>query len=181
MHKNRTCPRHEDPVSSDLAQDGTAVFACQLCGQCCHGKGGIVLRGSDQARLAAFLALPLDEFLQKYTRGQGAKVYLSEGADECCVFFTPHTLCTVHEARPDICRAWPFFRGNLVDPVSLSMAKEYCPGISKSVPFARFAERGAKVLAQEGLGCQSAEHNPTALTQGCISGVDQSSKGKPGT
>lgn len=125
--------------------------------------------------------MPVNSFLERYAEQRGAKFHISVGLDGCCVFFDPQKLCTVHQARPDICRAWPFFRGNLVDPVSLSMAKEYCPGIDKNVTFARFARSGAEALAREDLLCEASEHNPTALTSACASAIAHSSQGIPGS
>lgn len=161
--------------------DDAPVFACRLCGQCCRGKGGIVLRQSDQARLAAFFNMPVNSFLERYTESRGAKLHISVGPDGYCTFFDSQKLCTVHQARPDICRAWPFFRGNLVDPVSLRMAKEYCPGIDKNVTFARFVRSGAAALAREGLLNEVSEHNPTALTSASAPAIAHSSQGISGS
>ena len=121
------------------------------------------LRPHDQQRLAAFLELDLDTFRERYTMTRGGKVQVCSSADGCCVFFDPQALCTVHTARPDICRAWPFFRGNLLDPTSLRFAKEACPGIAADVSFADFVQAGQEALAEQGLRCESGPEAPCAL------------------
>lgn len=167
--------------AGESTPDDVPVFTCSLCGECCQGKGGIVLRQSDQTRLAAFFNMPVGSFLKRYAEQRGAKYHITVGSDGYCTFFDSQELCTVHQARPDICRAWPFFRGNLVDPISLSMAKEYCPGIDKNVTFARFARSGAEALAREGLLCEVSEHSPTALTSACAPATANSNQGIPGS
>ena len=59
--------------------------------------------------------------------------------------------CGVHEGKPAICRAWPFFRGNIEDPASLALAKDFCPGIAPEVRHAEFARQGLAYLREEGL------------------------------
>ena len=182
MHQSGTRAPYGNIVSAEgSTPEDAPVFTCRLCGECCRGKGGIVLRQGDQIRLAAFFNMPVSSFLERYAEQRGTKLHISMGSDGCCAFFDPKKLCTVHQARPDICRAWPFFRGNLVDPVSLSMAKEYCPGIDKKVTFARFARSGAAALAREGLLCEVSEHDPTALTSACAPATAHSSQGISGS
>lgn len=162
MHQSRAHARHENPVSKPPAP-ARPVFSCRLCGECCRGVGGIVLRGRDQARLAEFLQLKHGEFMASYTVKRRDKTQLRTGSGGCCVFFDPQKLCTVHPARPDICRAWPFFRGNLVDPASLRFAKEACPGIDRDVSFADFTRTGFAALAEQGLLREPASGCPSAL------------------
>ncbi len=127
------------------------VFTCQMCGHCCQGEGGIVASASEQERLAAYLGLGLKEFQERYTQVQGAKRVLRTGEDGFCVFFQPQQACTVHPAKPDVCRAWPFFRGNLEDPVSWELAQDYCPGICPDSGHAEFARHGVAYLVEHNL------------------------------
>lgn len=133
------------------------VFACQCCGECCRGQGGIILGRKDSERLAAFLRLSVEDFHARYAEEMRGKRRLRAGRDGACVFFLDGTRCEVHEAKPDICRAWPFFRGNLEDPASLAMAAEGCPGIPPGVAFRDFAAAGARRLLDEGVFTEEAE------------------------
>lgn len=138
-------------------------FACDCCGDCCHGTGGIVLRDTDAARLAVFLRISVAGFFERYAEEVRGKRRLRTGASGACIF-AAEDLCGVHEARPDICRAWPFFRGNLVDAVSFSMAAEGCAGLRGIVSHADFVRAGARYLLENGIYHETHEQNaPTAL------------------
>lgn len=139
------------------------IFTCRQCGHCCEGKGGIVLSAKDLARLCSFLKMQPQELIDKYGEYSGGKLKLSIGPDGNCIFFSRLSSCTIHEAKPDICRAWPYFRGNLLDPVSLAMAKDFCPGINKSVSFEDFVCAGIRALEKENLGAADSSKEANAL------------------
>lgn len=124
----------------------TLVFSCKMCGQCCEGKGGIVLSLADQQRLCDALKIDRQALLNGYTHVRNGKVHLRAGADGRCLFFQAGEGCIVHDRKPDVCRAWPFFRGNMVDEASLFLAKAYCPGIRPRVTHADFVAAGLRYL-----------------------------------
>lgn len=121
-------------------------FSCRRCGHCCTGRGGIIIGPRDLPRLADFFRVSEREFLNLHTETLGGKPMLRTGPDGACIFFQPGRGCTVHVVRPDVCRAWPYFRGNLVDAVSYAMAKEDCPGISPDCAHPAFAREGFAYL-----------------------------------
>ena len=127
------------------------LFACQRCGHCCQGRGGIVLGPRDLPRLAAHLGLTAEECLARHTEILGGKPMLLSGEDGFCEFYRKDQGCAIHEARPDVCRAWPYFRGNLVDPVSFDMARADCPGIARDANHAAFAREGFAALCAWGI------------------------------
>lgn len=127
------------------------LFNCRRCGHCCHGRGGIVVGPRDLPRLAAHLGLPEAEFLARCTETRAGKPVLLCGEDGYCLYYREGRGCAVHEARPDVCRAWPYFRGNLVDAVSFRMAAEDCPGVTPDADHAAFAREGFAYLQAHGL------------------------------
>jgi Fe-S-cluster containining protein len=127
------------------------AFICRLCGHCCQGEGGIVLAEGDIARLATHLGLSREAFLDRAAQLVQGKYRIISRPDGFCLFFAAGTGCGVHPARPDICRAWPFFRGNLIDAVSWEMAQDFCPGINPDVPHTEFARQGLVYLRQHGI------------------------------
>ena len=131
--------------------DDTSVFTCRMCGQCCRGEGGIVVSPKDLLRITCALNMSAEEFAAKYGEMRGGKLQIRTGEDGFCIFFAEGKGCTVHAGKPDVCRAWPFFRGNIVDPDSLEMAKDFCPGIDKNCTHAEFARAGRAYLAKHGL------------------------------
>ena len=126
------------------------AFECKMCGHCCEGRGGIVLSPFDLARIAEHAGMAIAEFTSFYVEERNGKLVVRTGSDGFCVFFRQGEGCTVHLGRPDICRAWPFFKGNLTDPFSLQMACEDCPGIT-DVSFEEFRRQGLKYLREHGL------------------------------
>lgn len=139
------------------------IFNCQQCGQCCKGSGGIVLQPHDLHRLAAWLHLPESEVTARWAISALGKLKLKTGDDGYCIFFSHAEGCSVHEVKPDVCRAWPFFRGNLEDETSFAMAREYCPGINSNATFAEFRSQGLKYIIKNNLSASGTSDSPNAL------------------
>ena len=139
------------------------AFTCRRCGECCQGKGGIVVGRHDIQRLCEHLHLGTERFLALYGYRQEGKTKLRTGPDDYCIFFLPGTGCSVHKDRPDVCRAWPFFRGNMIDAHSLTMAKEFCPGINPTIGHAAFVRAGLLYLKECNLSASDPEHEANAL------------------
>lgn len=150
-------------TGASLVSCGEEVFTCKQCGQCCEGRGGIVLSKKDLLRLADFLKCSPQEVIDKYGEYSNGKLKLRTGEHGYCVFFNHAASCAVHEGKPDICRAWPFFRGNLLDEFSLSMAQDFCPGINKKISFAKFVSEGFTYLKKEGLLASDTGQDANAL------------------
>lgn len=127
------------------------AFECKMCGRCCEGRGGIVLSVRDLARIASYMGIGTAEFCDIYGEQRGGKLVIRSGDDGYCIFFEAGKGCTAHPCRPDICRAWPFFRGNLTDAVSLEMAAVDCAGINIKVGFAEFRRQGLEYLKEHDL------------------------------
>ena len=153
-----------EAVASHQREEPMEVFACQRCGSCCHGQGGIVISEGEQRRLAAHLGLSQEEFCSRYTQRRGKKWLLTVRQDGWCVFFEEGLGCRVHAAKPDVCRAWPFFRGNIEDPVSWQMAATACPGICLQAGHECFAAAGRSYLHAHNLQKHGHPDEATALT-----------------
>lgn len=137
------------------------AFDCKRCGHCCDGAGGIILSDKDVARLAAWLQLSAEEFLARHAEEKSGKRRLKSREDNYCVFFDQG--CSVHEAKPDVCRAWPFFKGNLEDAVSWKLAQDYCPGINAEASFAEFVEEGRRCLREDQLASENGAANALSV------------------
>ncbi|MBR3664452.1 MAG: YkgJ family cysteine cluster protein [Desulfovibrio sp.] len=139
------------------------VFDCKMCGSCCEGTGGIVVSPKDLNRLASYLAISEEQVIERYAEYVGSKLKLRNAENGCCIFFAKDQGCQVHAGKPDICRAWPFFRGNLIDAESFAMAKEYCPGIKQGVSHQAFVEAGYAYLSREDLVAHDGTQEANAL------------------
>ena len=150
-------------LSASPRQSSPQAFACRKCGECCRGKGGIVVGPRDLPRLCAHLHMEAERFIAVYGYPQKKKIKIRTSPDDYCVFFHPGTGCSVHAAKPDICRAWPFFRGNMVDAGSLDMAKKFCPGITPCIGHDAFVRAGLQYLEEHHLRAFDPEHEANAL------------------
>ncbi|HDQ40441.1 MAG TPA: YkgJ family cysteine cluster protein [Desulfonatronum sp.] len=147
-----------------------SAFVCRQCGDCCRGQGGIVVTGTDIDRLCAYLKIPRETFAHRYLEQVDGKTRVRT-VNDWCVFF--NTGCSVHPAKPTVCRAWPFFRGNMLDELSWQMAQDACPGINPKAGHAAFVRQGLLHLRDLDLDGMS-ENGPNALNLDRLSTVFQS-------
>lgn len=94
------------------------MFKCIQCGDCCNpaksrwgiSKTGILARAcilftdKDVKRAAAFLGLNADEFKEKYKVDSSHFIDVTHSP---CPFLTEENKCSIHKAKPDLCRNWP--------------------------------------------------------------------------
>lgn len=154
------------------------AFTCRRCGHCCQGEGGIVLAARDIARLAAHLELSPEAMLSRFAEYVGGKHRLITGNDGYCVFYNEG--CSIHPGRPDVCRAWPYFKGNIIDSESHAMASEDCPGINMKASHAEFARQGRAYLQSRGLCRSRGEDVPEALADIPPETSEETEHGRPG-
>ena len=125
-----------------------------------------MLTTRDIHRLALGLDLSPEALIRTYVLYENAKPVLVSRAEGTCVFFQAEHGCTVHAHKPDVCRAWPFFRGNLEDEASWRMAQDYCPGINPDIPHQEFVRQGLIYLQGQGLVHLQSPDIPSALVTG---------------
>ncbi len=139
------------------------VFDCRMCGHCCEGKGGIIVSPMDLERLCLHFSMDEEQFKAKYGEMNNGKLNVRTGNDGFCIFFEQGSGCSVHEAKPNICRAWPYFRGNMVDSQSLYLAKNFCPGINQDVLHEDFVQAGDDYLKENDLIASDIKTQAAAL------------------
>ncbi|MDR2141322.1 MAG: YkgJ family cysteine cluster protein [Deltaproteobacteria bacterium] len=108
---------------------GDSGFVCRGCGRCCQGKGGILLTARGRDRAAELLALTAREFTARYLTPEAGLFAVGIGPDGFCLLRS-EAGCRIHQAKPLICQAWPFFYGPLTDEGSFLEARAACPGLS---------------------------------------------------
>ena len=111
-------------------------FECTRCSRCCrHEPGYVFLSEQDLKSLAAYLQLSQGEMLERFCRVVDIagipRVSLKERSNYDCIFWAPGKECTVYEARPLQCRAFPFWAANLASPADWQRAARRCPGIGQ--------------------------------------------------
>ena len=133
-------------------------FTCEMCGSCCRGfkEGEVYLYQDDIKRIAErfkiktmsglkqfakeYLKVVNDSFFWKEPSAERGKTYRFKslgfkftGEDEHCQFLKD-SRCTIHEARPFQCRAFPIGWNMLIN--SVKTFKDYskkCPALQNSL------------------------------------------------
>ncbi|WP_338605774.1 YkgJ family cysteine cluster protein [Desulfoferula mesophila] len=114
-----------------------APFECQRCNDCCQGRGGIFLEAGEIAAAAALVDLSPDQFIARHCRERDGRYEVLVGADGACGLMGPQG-CRIHQAKPAICRRWPFFPGILANPSAFEDARQACPGIDPDISHEEF-------------------------------------------
>jgi len=132
----------DDPQRScrEAIPDSGLRFACQGSGRCCtarDGYGYVYLSLQDRRRLATLLSLRTAVFTRRYCQKTGGLYHLADPDADCR--FLRGRACSVYEARPTQCRAWPFWTENLRPGVWEKEVASFCPGVGKGPVFSRAA------------------------------------------
>ncbi len=103
-------------------------FSCTRCGHCCTGVPGYVwVEQEDIEALAEFQQLSVENFCRTYVRWTPEGLSLLEKANGDCVFWQ-QAGCSVYQARPPQCRAFPFWSSHLGGAATWRKSTESCPG-----------------------------------------------------
>ena len=103
-----------------MALNEKVPFRCQLCGRCCHNvKDSVMLEPLDVFRLTRYLReqgepmIGTEDMLAQYAHASWLEdnfpIFLlnTVGTLDACVFLKDGR-CSVYEARPQVCRMYPF-------------------------------------------------------------------------
>jgi uncharacterized protein len=112
-------------------------FECLGCGNCCSGpaEGFIWVAKEEIELIADFLKIPVRQLRRQFLKRSGFRLTIMEDPiTKDCVFLKlidGRKQCTIYSVRPNQCRTWPFWPGNLSSPDIWSRASQKCPGINK--------------------------------------------------
>ncbi len=103
-------------------------FECQKdCNVCCMRPGVVYFSEEDILAAANFLKMPQLEFKTKYLDHVNDSWFVDVGNNPCP--FLKSNGCSIHSAKPRQCRAYPFWRENLLSKKHWKVTGEVCPGI----------------------------------------------------
>ncbi len=112
-------------------------FECMECGGCCSGPGeGVIWVTRPESRMIAdFLKVSSGRLRQRYLRRIGLRTtIMEEPQTKDCIFLYKQDdckRCRIYPVRPNQCRTWPFWAGNLSSPHSWNEVARRCPGINR--------------------------------------------------
>lgn len=116
------------------------AFICKRCNQCCNGQGGIRLDHEQLLAAAGLLNMPPLSFMEAYCRFNGNRWEVLSDEQGNCRLLSPAG-CSIHAAKPPICRQWPFLPLLIKDQEAFLEAKTACPGFEPGATFADFLEQ----------------------------------------
>jgi Fe-S-cluster containining protein len=115
-------------------------FACARCGNCCSGKGSVVIvTPREREAMARALGLTVEEFEARHTRVVLDDVVLKDDAETGdCEWLERgadgKTACRVNAAKPDQCRSYPFWPRLLASREAWEGEARKCRGIGQGEP-----------------------------------------------
>lgn len=86
-------------------------FKCQMCGNCCRIKNGIVRVSEDEIRrIAEYLDIPEFEFIERWTlvAPDRQSLILKSRDDGSCIYLNEHNRCDINAVKPEKCKTFPF-------------------------------------------------------------------------
>jgi Fe-S-cluster containining protein len=109
-------------------------FACERCGNCCSGKGSVVVVTEREVEaLARHLGVTPAEFRAQHTTTSMEDTVLVDREDGSCEWLERRedgtTSCRVNPAKPDQCRSYPFWPRVLRSRAAWDAEGRKCRGI----------------------------------------------------
>ncbi|MFC1892301.1 YkgJ family cysteine cluster protein [Thermodesulfobacteriota bacterium] len=117
------------------------AFDCRMCGDCCYGKGGIIVKPDEVEKISGSLGLTPASFRSDYCLEMNGTLSITTGKDGFCIFYDKEKKCLINTVKPEICSLWPFFPANIKDKDSWELAKDACPGINTDCSFEDFVKQ----------------------------------------
>jgi hypothetical protein len=126
-------------------------FACERCALCCGDTEqrirSVFLLGIEADRIARKTFRNIGEFAEKL-QGFGLYVYVMRKTDLGKCIFLRENVCTIYQARPLVCRFYPFELNLEGDKYVFAYTRE-CPGIGKG---SRVKKEYLRILFEMALG-----------------------------
>ncbi len=97
-------PKHLDLLMQELHEEEFERTDCLTCANCCKTTGPL-FTNKDIERIAKFLKLKPQAFIDKYLRIDEEKDYVLQSVP--CTFLGPDNKCLIYEVRPKACAEFP--------------------------------------------------------------------------
>jgi len=100
----RRPPKNLDYLMQELHETEFERTDCLQCGNCCKTTGPL-FTNSDIERIAKYLRLKPQQFIQKYLRVDEDQDYVLQQVP--CTFLDEQNYCAIYDVRPKACREFP--------------------------------------------------------------------------
>jgi len=116
--------------------DAGLRFECRRCGRCCSGAPGtIYVTSRETVDIAAYLRITPARLRDAYLYPFRDSYSIRETDDGRCLFYGNG--CRIYAVRPQQCRSYPFWLGNLRSKRHWHTAMRACPGIGRGRLYTR--------------------------------------------
>lgn len=127
-------------------------FECTMCGNCCRSKLDepyryVTITKPDVERLRRF-GFKLSASITKKFRGRTVLKLVEQDGERRCPFLAEDNKCSIHEMRPEQCRAFPW-HGNVLESMeSWEACGTRCEGIGRGelIPLAEIRKQAADFI-----------------------------------
>ena len=114
---------HNLDISYDICHEMEDHNHCEQCGRCCY-QDFIIVLDSDLERMAEKLQMPLRAFITTYLYRDKGKWFIKK--TNPCAFLQEDKRCAIHDARPEVCRDFPYTVSKFMSRVYLALQDNGC-------------------------------------------------------
>jgi Fe-S-cluster containining protein len=99
---------HGSPGNRDVTLEPGVTYVCQRCTACCKWPGDVRIEADEVARIAGFLGLTEEVFLNDFTRLRSNRhgFSLLEKENHECIMLDGNACC-IHPVKPGQCSGFP--------------------------------------------------------------------------
>ena len=110
-------------------------FKCQQgCSSCCKSGGVVLISEEDVAKISKYLKLSIEDFLKRYTKKDGKKIFLIDREINDCIFLEDDK-CQIYPCAMSSIKPSPLGRTNLKSEKRWNIILRECPGIGEGEEF----------------------------------------------
>ena len=105
---NELTHAYGSPGNRETVLEPGTYFACQRCTACCKWPGDVRIEKDEISRIATFMGLNDQEFLDQFTRLRTNRQGLSliEKENHECIMLEDNS-CRIHPVKPEQCSGFP--------------------------------------------------------------------------
>lgn len=95
-------------IQSTRMAKKTLFYQCQRCTNCCRWPGDVKVSEEEIGKIASFLNMGEEPFVERYTRLRADRrgLSLTEHTDGSCIFLEGND-CVINAVKPQQCRDFP--------------------------------------------------------------------------
>ncbi len=107
-------------------------FECQKSGNCCRREGMVYVTIPDMQKMATFLGLQLNAFIQQFCKRENGWYVVASPTHRPNCFLKDDNTCSVYALRPKSCKDYPNWPELWENRESILAELSMCPGLKKA-------------------------------------------------